>query len=255
MASESITTQWSGRHEGKDALRAEIWTALIENGVNVGEPIGRIPGFAGCEQAAALMAAQSFWVDATTIKSNPDTAHVPVRLRALQDGKLVYMAVPQLKTEKPFVELNPDDLRARGVRLEDVATHQGAMEHGRYIAFEEMLPVDLVLAGCVAVTREGGRTGKGAGFADLELGIMSLLGLLKPGVQLAAAVHPIQIVDPERVPMLPHDWALDWIVTPNEVIRTAKRFPRPYGIDWEQVRPEQLETIPVLRRLKEQHSA
>ena len=33
-----------------------------------------------------------------------------------------------------------------------------------------MPKLDFCVVGCVAVTRSGGRTGKGAGFADLEQG-------------------------------------------------------------------------------------
>ena len=41
--------------------------------------------------------------------------------------------------------------------------------------------LDFVVVGCVAVTRAGGRTGKGGGFADLELGIFRELGKLGAG--------------------------------------------------------------------------
>ena len=40
-----------------------------------------------------------------------------------------------------------------------------------------MEKLDFCVVGCVAVTRRGGRTGKGAGFADLEHGIFRELGL------------------------------------------------------------------------------
>jgi hypothetical protein len=44
------------------------------------------------------------------------------------------------------------------------------------VALDEMSPIDLVVVGCVAVARDGGRTGKGAGFADLELGLLRQQG-------------------------------------------------------------------------------
>ena len=50
------------------------------------------------------------------------------------------------------------------------------MQHGEPIAFEDMPALDFCVVGCVAVTRRGGRTGKGAGFADLEQGIFRELG-------------------------------------------------------------------------------
>ena len=43
----------------------------------------------------------------------------------------------------------------------------------------------------VWVSLGGGRIGKGAGFADLELGILRDLGLLKPDTPIVAAVRPV----------------------------------------------------------------
>ena len=51
--------------------------------------------------------------------------------------------------------------------FETAATAQGFMEHEEPIGFEDMPKLDFCVVGCVAVTRSGGRTGKGAGFADL----------------------------------------------------------------------------------------
>ena len=52
------------------------------------------------------------------------------------------------------------------------------MEHGEPVGFEDMPKLDFCVVGCVAVTRRGGRTGKGAGFADLEQGVFRELGLV-----------------------------------------------------------------------------
>ncbi len=61
--------------------------------------------------------------------------------------------------------------------FELAATSEGYMTHGERITFEEVEPLDFcVVGGSVAVTRSGGRTGKGAGFADLETGIFRELG-------------------------------------------------------------------------------
>jgi 5-formyltetrahydrofolate cyclo-ligase len=131
----------------------------------VGEPVGHIPRFVGNDRAAAQLALLPVWQQARVIKCNPDQAQAPVRQRALQEGKVLYMAVPRLTEERCFVELTAAALRHRHVALEVAATSRGAMRHGRLVAIEEMPPIDLVV-GCVAVSRDGGRTGKGAGFAD-----------------------------------------------------------------------------------------
>lgn len=250
-----VETEWSGYHRDKDVLRSEIWTRLKESGVSLREPFGHIPSFTGVEQAAGRLAQLPIWSEAQVVKSNPDTAHVALRLRALQDGKRLYMAVPRLTEKRCFVELTAPDIQRRGISLERVAAWQGAMEHGRLVSLEEMEPIDLVLVGCVAVSRGGGRIGKGAGFADLELGILRELGLLKPETPIVAAVHPLQIVGDDALPLQAHDSLLDWIVTPDEVIETKTDHPRPKGLDWAMIRAEQYEDIPVLKRLEAQLQA
>lgn len=250
-----METEWSGYHRDKDVLRSEIWTKLKDKGVSPREPFGHIPSFVGVEQAADRLAGLPIWSRAQVIKSNPDTAHVALRLRALQDGKRLYMAVPRLTEERCFVELTAPVIRKQGIPLEKVAAWRGAMEHGRLVSPEEMELIDLVLVGCVAVSRSGGRIGKGAGFADLELGILRELGLLKLETPIVAAVHPLQIVDEAKLPLQAHDSPLDWIITSDEVIETHTEYPRPNGLDWEMIRTEQYEEIPVLKRLKEKLKA
>ena len=241
---------WLGRHEGKDVLREEIWGLLKQQGASPKDPFGHIPDFYGSDRAAELLAALPIWQQARVVKSNPDAAQGPVRLRALRDGKILYMAVPRLVDARCFVELIGADLTARGIPLEQVTYWQGALEHGRLVLFDEMQPIDLVLTGCVAVTRSGGRTGKGAGFADLELGMLRQFKLLRPGAPIVTTVHPLQVVDDVRVPMLRHDSALDWIITTDEVIETHTPYPQPAGIDWDAVQPDQYEAIPALRILR-----
>jgi 5-formyltetrahydrofolate cyclo-ligase len=50
--------------------------------------------------------------------------------------------------------------------------------------------------------------------------------------------------------MKPHDIPVDFIVTPEEVIVTRSRFPKPEGIYWEILEEEKLESIPILTRLQ-----
>jgi 5-formyltetrahydrofolate cyclo-ligase len=52
--------------------------------------------------------------------------------------------------------------------------------------------------------------------------------------------------------MQSHDWALNWVVTPEEIIETKTTYPRPLGLDWDSIRSEQYQKIPILRNLKEQ---
>ena len=249
--SDRTETDWSGRNPSKDALRDEIWSLLKRQGIAPTEPFGHIPNFVGADRAADRLAGLPIWQQAQVIKCNPDTAQVLVRLRALEDGKRLYMAVPRLTDERCFVDLTADDLRQHHIDVAVAATAQGALAHGRPVAFEEMLPIDLVVTGCVAVTRDGGRIGKGAGFADLELGMLRQFGLVRPGTPIVTTVHPLQIVEGARLPMLSHDSALDWVITPDEVIETHTPHPQPSGLDWGAVLPDQFESIPVLRKLRD----
>lgn len=45
---------------------------------------------------------------------------------------------------------------------------QGAFVLGRPVALTDMFPIALIVAGAVAVSRDGARRGKGGGYFDLE---------------------------------------------------------------------------------------
>lgn len=251
MPDENQQGRWGERNPEKDQLRMEIWNELAARQIAIGSPYSRIPNFAGAEQAARRLAELPFWQAARVVKCNPDPPQIPVRLRALQDGKILYTPVPELVKDYPFVELDPQNLQARGVAFESVAPSEGAMEYGRRVNFDQMQPFDVVVVGCVAVTRRGGRTGKGGGFADLELGIFREMGLVSPGVPIVTTVHTTQVVDDDRILMVAHDSALDWIITPEEVIETHTPYPQPEGVFWEGVQPDQYQNIPFLISLRD----
>jgi len=243
--------RWAGRNADKDALREDVWDQLERTAVNVGPVRSRIPNFAGADLAAWHLAQTPAWANARVVKVNPDPPQIPVRLRALHDGKIVYAPVPELTRGFPFVRLDPVALKTKGVEFETAATAQGFLAHGEPVEFEAMEPLDFVVVGCVAVTRPGGRTGKGGGFADLELGIFRELGKLKPTTPITTTVHSSQVVDDRRLPMMPHDSALDFIATERELIATDTPYSQPAGVDWDRVQPDQFAGIPFLTALKE----
>ena len=251
-----MKTDWIGYHHDKDKLRTEIWSVLKQQAASVGDSFGHIPNFVGAELAAEKLAALPIWQQAKTIKCNPDSPQIPVRMRALQDGKRLYMAVPRLTDDRCFVELTAEDLQRQSVSIAESALAKPskriarkALTCGKLVSFAEMEPIDLVIVGCVAVTRSGGRTGKGAGFADLELAMLTEFGLVEIDTPVVTTAHPLQIVEDTRLPMQAHDWALNWIVTAEEVIETNTSYPRPTGLNWDSLRSEQLEQIPILRKL------
>ena len=247
-----MKTDWIGYHQDKDNLRTEIWSLLKQQAASVGDSFGHIPNFVGAQVAAETLASLPIWQQAKTIKCNPDSPQIPVRMRALQDGKRLYMAVPRLTDDRCFVELTAEDLQRQSVSIAEGAIARKALTCGKLVSFEEMEPIDLVIIGCVAVARNGGRTGKGAGFADLELAMLTEFRLVEIDTPIVTTVHPLQVVEDWRLPMQVHDWALNRIVTTDEVIETNTSFPRPTGLNWDSLRSKQLAQIPILRKLREQ---
>ncbi|MDR3375108.1 MAG: 5-formyltetrahydrofolate cyclo-ligase [Ancalomicrobiaceae bacterium] len=243
-------TKWQRRHAGKAAIRAEIWTYLETSGIGIAPIRDHIPNFHGAEAAAAHLASAPFWGPARIVKCNPDPPQIPVRRRALEDGKLLYAPIPNLSDDLPFVELDPEDLARRNISFADAAVAEVFVEVGRRVRFQEMKPMDVLCVGCVAVTRTGGRTGKGAGFADLELGIFRALNLIATGAPLVTTVHSSQVVDEAGVIMQAHDSPLHYIATQDELIATHTAITLPAAIDWDRVQPDQFEAIPFLRQLR-----
>jgi 5-formyltetrahydrofolate cyclo-ligase len=246
----SEASRWGARSPHKSVVRARVWEALVRDGVNVGPAFDRIPNFVGADMAAKRLGELPEWQAARVVKCNPDPAQIPVRLRALYDGKLLFSPVPYLTKGFPYLRIDPEKLAAKGVDFETAATAQGFLQHGEPVGFEAMPKLDFCVVGCVAVTRAGGRTGKGAGFADLEQGIFRELGLVDARTPLATTVHASQVVEPQAVVMESHDSALHFIATELELIETRTTYRQPGGVDWGQVRPDQFADIPFLAELR-----
>ena len=95
----------------KAELRGQVWSAMRAAKVaRFPGAAGRIPNFTGAEAAAERLRAMPEWQATGTVKAYPDSAQWPVRQRALEDGKTVYMAVPRLAENEPFFALDPDNL-------------------------------------------------------------------------------------------------------------------------------------------------
>ena len=95
----------------KAAVRQDVWDAMRAARVaRFPGAEGRIPNFTGAEAAADRLRGLAEWQAARTVKANPDSPQLPVRQRALEDGKTLYMAVPRLAGPEPFFALDPDHL-------------------------------------------------------------------------------------------------------------------------------------------------
>jgi 5-formyltetrahydrofolate cyclo-ligase len=217
----------------KQDVRERVWQLLEDAGVaRFPGTRGRIPNFKGAEAAAERLAELPEWQASGVVKSNPDAPQLPVRRRARREGKTLYMAVPRLRDDKPFVRVDSDP------------TIKKAMTEGVPTSVEDLGHVDLVVCGTVAVNREGVRVGKGGGFSDLELGLLTDAGLVDDSTTVVTTVHKLQLVD-EPLPESEHDFRVDLVVTPDEVVRTGTGRHSP-GVMWEHLDDAAIAAIPVL---------
>ena len=231
----------------KQDLRERVWDELDESGEArfPFPPHGRIPNFAGAEQAAERLAETEAWQEAAVVKSNPDSPQRPVRRRALEAGKTVYMAVPRLGEAECFLRLDPATIDD----VDHATTIGGSSEVGEQVGPEEMEPVDLIVSGSVAVDEQGSRVGKGEGYSDLEFAILRESGLVDDETVTVTTVHERQVVDEEVSPS-DHDVPIDIVLTPERGIRTEASGTKPGGIAWDELTDERIEEIPILREFR-----
>lgn len=239
---------WEGQTITKDEARRLVYRRLREaRAARFPFPVeGRIPNFKGAEAAAERLRSLAVYRAARGVKVNPDAPQLPVRAAALADGKTLYLPTPRLRGS--FLVIRPERVPAGEIRR--AASLSTCHEYGEPVTLADLAagrpPIDLVVTGAVAVTRDGARAGKGEGYGDLEYAILQELGY--PQIPVATTVHPLQIVD--ALPHEPHDLSVDYVVTPDEVITTRTPHPKPTRIDWGLLDPEALDGMPVLAELR-----
>jgi 5-formyltetrahydrofolate cyclo-ligase len=203
----------------KDQVRQDVWRSMEREGVaRFPGAEGRIPNFAGAKGAAERLARHPVWINAQTIKTNPDSPQTHARRLALSQGKTLVMAVIK-----------------------------GALKHGKVIDLDQVPELDLVLTGSVAVNLKGARLGKGGGFSDLEYGLLSEAGRIDRRTLVATTVHAMQILR-ENLLMTGPDIPVNLIATSRAVIEVDGAYRRPAGVLWDHLQPPQIHEIPVLER-------
>ena len=229
----------------KNEIRERVWSRLQEQKVaRFPGAEGRIPNFIGAEACARVISQFQFWKNARILKVNPDSPQRAIRQQALEEGKIIYMAVPRLHSNKPFIELNPKRLKCSAYVASSI---KGAAKFGAPVELKKVQKIDLIVCGSVAVNRKGARVGKGGGYSDLEFALLTEQRKIGRDTPIVTSVHPLQIVD-EEIPMTHHDIPLSGIVTPNELIKIESPLPRPKGIYWDMLPPEKITAIPVLQK-------
>ena len=232
----------------KDEIRNYVWSALRPYALPPFPIKGRIPNFKGADLAAQRLFKEPEWEKALVVKSNPDSPQRWVRLGALEQGKLLLMATPRLR--EGFLLLDPKKIPESKYR--EASTIKGAFKYGKKLRtvkeLETIGKVDFVVEGSVAIDTEGRRIGKGAGYGDLEFGILTELGLMDVNVPIATTVHDVQVLEPP-LPQDPWDVPLSMAFTPTRSLK-FKPLKRPKGILWDLLDPKKLEEIPLLKELQ-----
>ena len=232
------------RFSSKDGARQFVWDRLQAERLArfPFPPHGRIPNFEGAKEAATRLFELTPWNRAKRIKVNPDAPQRHVREEALRRGITVYVPTPRLRAG--FKCLEP--ARIPKDRISQAASLSKGSQWATDVPLEELPPMDAIVCGSVAVTREGYRCGKGEGYSDLEYAILRELG--HPPVPVATTVHGVQIL--HGFPRDSNDLPLSVIVTPEETIAVTHPPPAPEGIQWDRLTEEHLAQMPVLRELK-----
>ena len=228
----------AGIDQAKQAIRTQVWDLLVAERVVDRGVHGYIPAFVGAAAAADRLAELPEWRAAEVVKAVPDRAQQPVRERAVRDGKLLYVAVPRLAAELPFFVVDPAASAAAA------AAGERAAHHARKVGVEGMRRVDMVVCGSVAVNRRGSRLGKGAGYTDIAVALLQEAGRIGPSTVIVTTVHPLQVID-GPIPETEHDFSVDLIVTPDEVIECEPPR-RPTGLYWNNLTAAKIAAIPVL---------
>ena len=108
-----------------------------------------------------------------------------------------------------------------------------------------------MVTGCVAVDDRGARLGKGGGFSDLEFAVAAAAGLVDADTVVVTTVHELQVVAAGTVPTTEHDLHVDVVVTPERVLRCARRRGwRLPSLDWSELTEDKIAAIPMLQRLR-----
>src|SRR6266536_2502286 len=231
----------------KDRIREEIWSRFEESGEALFPGArGRIPNFRGAAAAAERLAETPEWRKALTIKCN--------RIRRSGRSGSGHSATERRSTWRcpGCARRSASGSSTRTARRDfaAAATISRASRFGRSFHPRELPHIDLVVAGSVAVNRSGARLGKGGGYSDLEYVIGRTFGTIDGTTRIATTVHPLQLWE-EALPMTNHDFFLDLIAMPEELLRPqpARRH-QPRGVIPEHLTAKIRRDVPVLADLE-----
>lgn len=233
-------------------VREKIWSKLRQ----VAKPDSRfdlrfsevIPDFQNSEQAIDHITSMPEYHNSQFAFITPDNCLVELRRRMIADKKPFFMSTYGIY--RGFILMEPG-MVPEGAEL--YAAWLDGMEHfGRFVTLEDIAKIgsiDFLVTGASAVSLDGVRFGKGHGFFDMEWGMFTDVGLVHYDVPIAAVVHDVQVVEDKLHPS-ETDIIVDYIATPERLIKTQRQAKRPHGIKWNLVDAETLANTPPLRELQ-----
>lgn len=113
-----------------------------------------------------------------------------------------------------------------------------------------------MVASTAVCSTTGARLGKGAGYGEVEWGILAEMGIVSDETPVATLVHGAQLVSEDVLPshcLAAHDLPVDLVATPQQLLRSdrkANTWRKPAGIDWTLITHQMAVDIGALRELR-----
>ncbi len=240
---------------GMDArtARVKIWEELEK----VARPDSRfswdfgefITDYEGSDRCADLLTKQDIYKNAKVIFITPDNNLEKFREQAFLDKKTVVMT--NYGITRGFFLIRPEFIPEGKEELASVL--DGVARFWKHQTLAQLLEsvghIDMMVTGASAITPSGIRFGKGHGYFDLEWAMLYTKGIVDLNVPVVAVGHDCQVVD-VPVEVTDYDTAIDYIVTPTQVIKTRNEYPKPTGgVLWYRLAPGMREQIPPIQEL------
>ena len=231
----------------KDAIRHKVWTRVTAAGV-VRFP-GRVRSHPELRRRRARRASCSaqltIWKRAKVVKFDLGAPQLALRRAALRDGKILYIPMPGLRTERCFLEVDPARLGANAVaRGEPARRAARTAVRWRRTSCIRSTWCWSARSRCRARARASAAA---TARADLEYALLRRAGKVREYTPIVTTVHPLQVVD-DRIAMRAHDIPVDFLITPDQVVAAPSLYPRPRGILWDLLPDERIRAIPALRK-------
>lgn len=238
--------------EQAETAREEVWRTLR----TIATPDSRfhwdfsafIPDFPGSVRCAERVRDLDAYRRSELVFVTPDNSTEALRAQMITDGRPFLMTTYGI--QRGFLHLEPGEVPPEDRRYAATLDGMDRYAHPVTLADIAALPtIGLLVTGGSAVSTGGVRFGKGHGFFDLEWALLSEIGAVSADVEIADVVHECQVVDGELAAE-PHDVPVDWIVTPDRVIRVEGVDRAPGTVYWDLLGDGELADVPPVLELR-----